>query len=208
MLEFVFRDHLRLAVHALVLFVAGLLLAVPVLRWRVRVLILPARGLMRFALGLMGRAPGIARGAGVIFAHNAAVMFLCVASGFHPMLPAILTVWTGINIGVLVKAGDDAPGLLKALQGPPDGWKPGPRLTALAGLLVPLIELPCFWFSAAMGMGMGQRIQAGAALYAEALAERAAAYACVILPLLLVSAVAEAVAIRGMGPPDAATGDG
>jgi hypothetical protein len=49
-----------------------------------------------------------------------------------------------------------------------------------------------------MGIRMGEQVLAGQTTYAQALATRAEAYASVIVPLLLLSAICETVAIRGM----------
>ena len=50
-----------------------------------------------------------------------------------------------------------------------------------------------------MGIRLGQEIVAGQTIYAEGIAARLHAYVLLILPVLLVSAVCEAIAIKGMG---------
>ena len=74
-------------------------------------------------------------------------------------------------------------------------WRPPAGLSMACGVLVLLLELPCFWYCIAMGISMGWAVQGGTP-YQTALASRAPAYASVIVPLLLVSALAESVTIR------------
>jgi hypothetical protein len=60
------------------------------------------------------------------------------------------------------------------------------------------LELPCFWYSIAMGIRLGQEILTGQTSYVQGIPDRLHAYMFLILPILLVSAVCEAIAIRGM----------
>ena len=196
MVEFVFRDHLRLAGHAALLFAAGLFAAWPIVHYRLRG---PARlplAIFRLVLGLMGRSPSIARMAAVIFCFNTSAIFLYMSTGFHPLLPKVLCVWTGLNVGLIAGAAR-----LGESRGPgrpgADQWTPPRGLTLLCGLLVLLLELPAFWFSIAMGISMGHAVQSGGSPYLGALAVRAGAYFALVAPALLVSALAEAVAVRG-----------
>ena len=89
--------------------------------------------------------------------------------------------------------------LLAATRPAPGQWVPRPDLAQSCGLLVLLLELPCFFYAIALGLGMGHQVQSGDMAYIPALAVRARAYAAVILPILLASAVAEAIAVRGAG---------
>ena len=194
MLSFVFRDHARLAVHAALLFAAGAFAACPAVCYRWQALARLPLAMLRFLVRLMGPAPGILRVAAVIFGFNGLAIFLYMASGIHPVLPKLFALWTGFNVCV-VSAVAGRGNLLGALRPADDRWRPPPGLAAACGLLVLLLELPCFWLALAMGMSMGHAVRSGAASYPHALGARAAAYAAVILPLLLLSALAEAVAI-------------
>ncbi len=197
MLEFVFIEHFRQAVQAFLLFVIGLLLSWPVVRYGLRIIAWPARTIMRTVLRLMGPSPSIPRIAGVIFAYNAVAVFVYMASGWHSLFPKVFAFWTGLNIGVLMGTMHRQPGSVQTLDPSGAQWRPTRRLTLVCGLLVLLLELPCFWFAVGMGIEMGHLVQAGQVAYTAALSARAEAYAAVILPLLLVSAASEAVAIRG-----------
>lgn len=201
MLRFVFVEHFREALQAFLLFMIGLMLAWPVVRYRLRFVAWPARVIMRAVFRLMGASPGIARVAGVIFGYNGLAVFLYMASGWHPIFPKIFAFWTGLNIGVLMGTMRREGDMGRSLEPSPEQWKPPPRLSAVCGLVVLLLELPCFWFAIGMGIQMGHAVQAGDAGYLAALTERATAYATVILPLLLASAISEAIAIRGSAHP-------
>lgn len=195
--EYVLVDHFRLALHAALLFAAGLFVAWPVVRYRLHGVAWLPRKIMRFVTVLMGPRPSIFRITLVIFLFNSTVIFIQMASGFHPFLPKLLGLWTGMNVAIMASMADpeDMPALSSV---PPDGWVPPSALTIICGLTVLVLELPCYWFALAMGMRMGHEVQEGA-IYSSVLAERARVYALLIVPALLASAAAEAVSIRGSG---------
>lgn len=197
MFEFVLRDHFRLAVHAALLFAAGLFASWPVVHYRIEAAARWPLAVFRLVLGLIGPSPSIARMSCVIFCFNSVAIFVYMASGFHPLLPKVFGIWTGLNIGIILGMARHEEEMLEAGRRSPTQWAPRPGLTAASGLLVLLVELPCFWFAIAMGIGMGHGVQSGAEVYLDALMLRARAYITVIVPLLLLSAVAEAIAIRG-----------
>ena len=155
MLDFIFREHLRLALEAALLFGVGLLAAYPVVRCRLRAPAVVPLAALRFVMRLMGPFPSLVRMGGVIWAFNSVVMFIDMATGFHPPLPQVLALWTGLTVGII-----------------------------------------------AMGVSMGHAVPSGAAGYLSALSVRACAYLAVIVPILLASALAEAVAIRGAAAQD------
>jgi len=197
MLDFVFRDHLRLALDAALLFGVGLFAAYPVVRYRLRAPAAVPLAALRLVARLMGRSPGLVRMAAVIWAFNSVVMFLDMASGFHPMLPKVLGMWTGLNVGIMIGLAPREKVFLPPQRPAAGQWVPSPPLAGSCALLVLLLELPCFFFAVAMGLSMGHAVQSGAAGYAAALSVRARAYFSVIVPVLLASALAEAGAIRG-----------
>ena len=208
MLDFVFDKHLRLAFESLILFAVGLFVAWPVIRYRLRAVAWLPLALMRAVLRLMGPSPSLPRMAGLIFGFNSLVIFLYMASGLHRLPPMVFGIWTGMNVGIIIGMATRGPGMIDLLRPAPGQWVPSPGLAVLCGPAVLLLELPCFWFSVAMGISMGQQVQAGTVAYGAALALRARAFAEVIMPLLLLSAVAEAVAIRGSAahtPPEPPT---
>ena len=187
--------HSRLALHAAIIFAAGLFAAWPVVRFRLHGVAWLPRQIMRFVTALMGEGPSIFRMTLVIFVFNSAVMFVQMASGYHPFVPKVFGLWTGLNVGIMTFM--TSPTAMPSLSTLPKRcWVPPANVTVLCGLLVLVLELPCYWFTLAMGMTLGQEVQAGA-FYTMAFTERARAYALLIVPTLLVSAAAEAVSIRG-----------
>ncbi len=205
MLDFVLRQHWRPAAQALLLFVLGLFMAWPVLRFRLRFVARPAEFMVRIVLRLLGESPPVPRVAVVVFAYNATVMFLYMAAGFHPLIPRLLCVWVGLNIAVLMGMVGTQREMLLAFRVQPGMWRPAAGLALVCGLLVLMLELPCLWFAVGMGIRMGQLVQGGQVGYLEALAQRAQAYWAIIAPVLFVSATAEAIAIRGAGPASGGT---
>jgi len=197
MYDFVFDKHLRLVLDAMLLFVVGLFVSWPVVRYRLHLVAKLPLAVFRAILRVMGRSPSLLRMSGVIFAFNSLVMFLYMASGFHRLLPMVLGICTGMNIGIIMGLGGHEEGAVAAMRPGPGQWTPRPELAAVCAPAVLLIELPCFWLSIAMGISMGHAVQSGASTYLAALAIRAQAYVTIVVPLLLVSAVAETVAVRG-----------
>jgi hypothetical protein len=195
MIEFLFRQHQRLCIHAALLFAVGLFLSWPVIQQHLRAVAWLPMAMFRLVLRMMGRSPSLLRMACAIWLFNSAVMFLDMASGFHPLVPKILAIWTGLNVAVIVGMGDAGLRILDVARPKHGAWVPPERLGTLCAVAVMLIELPCFFLAIAMGLSLGGAVQDGVD-YLAALQPRAAAYAVFILPALLISAVAEAVAIR------------
>ena len=201
--RYIFVDHFSLAVDGALLMAVGLFIAIPVVKYRLGFLQRVPLGVMKIISMLMGERAGVLRMVCVIWLFNSTVMFLYMASGFHPMLPKIFGIWTGLNIGVVMahshgEAQEGRGGFLPAV--PEGSWRPPRPLAGLCGLLVLFIELPCFFYSIALGMGMGGEIAWGGVPYSEAFPQRAAVYGAVIFPLLLISAIAETIAIYGGMP--------
>jgi len=197
---FVFSDHFDLACGAALLFLVGVLLAFPVVKHgSTRFTWLPSI-LFRLVRRMLGTNPGMMRLWPLIFGFNGTAMLLYMASGVHPVFPAAICIITGYNIAaILLLAGEseDPDGLAVS---PASGWKPGKWVAGICGLAVLLLELPCFWYSIAMGIRLGQEILAGQTNYVQGIPARLHAYVLLILPILLVSAVCEAIAIRGVVP--------
>jgi len=198
LVHFLIVQHFVLACLAAVLFFAGAALAGFAVKrgpaFLTRLPLVLFKGVRR----LIGDRPGVPRLVLVIFGFNGTAMFLYMASGYRPFIPLAIDVLTGFNIAVILllagqeqaSGGSAAPACCR--------WTPSERLTAVCGVAVLLIELPSFWYSIAMGVTLGREALGGQAGYAPALALRAGVYARLVLPALLVSALCEAVAIRGM----------
>jgi len=198
--EYIFFDHFRLATDGAILLAVGLFTAIPVVKYRLTMLQWPAIRIMNLVDRLIGAPPRIARTAIVIWLFNSSVMFFYMASGFHPLMPKLFGILTGLNIGIVLgRNSRKSPGDMNVFASPlPKGyWQPPRKISALCGLLVLAIELPCLFYSLALGMRLGAEVAWGDVTYTAALPERALAFGAIILPALLLSAVAEAVAIRG-----------
>jgi hypothetical protein len=200
MFQDVFHTEARLVYHAVLLFAVGLFASAPVVRWRMRAVARPALVVLDTVTRALGVAPSIARTALTIWTFNATVIFIYMASGFHPLLPKLFCLWTGLNVGAVIgfaRTGQYKPREPKRLA---SQWMPAYAEAAVCGLAMLVLELGCFWTSIAMGISLGTEVQSGLA-YASALAPRAAAYATFIIPALLISAASEAVAVRAASEP-------
>ena len=196
--SFVFIDHFGLACGAALLFLAGALLAFPGVKSGSPVWTWLPMVLFRMVRRMLGTRPGTTRLALLIFGFNGTVMLLYMATGVHPGFPAAISVLTGYNIAViLLLAGETEDLDVPAVSAGP-GWQPNKWVAAICGLAVLILELPCFWYSIAMGIRLGQEILAGQTSYAAGIPGRLHAYALLVLPILFVSAVCEAMAIKGM----------
>jgi hypothetical protein len=196
MLGFLFREHVSLALDAGLLFAVGLFASYPVVRYRWRAVAAPPLALFRLVVRLLGPAPSIARMALVIWAFNSIIVFIDMASGFHPLLPKLLCVWTGLNVGVMLgMAPQELELQLASVR--PGSWVPPPALARVCTVLLLVLELPCFFYAVAMGISMGLLVQSSALSYLPGLAVRGRAYVTLLVPILLVSALAEAIAVRG-----------
>jgi hypothetical protein len=204
--SFVFVRHFGLACGAALLFLVGALLAFPVVkRGSPRLTWLPL-ALFRLVCRMLGTNPGMTRLWSLIFGFNGTAMLLYMASGVHPGFPAAISILTGYNIAVILLLGGKSENLDALAASPASGWTPGKWVAGICGLAVLFLELPCFWYSIAMGIRLGQEIVSGRTSYLQGIADRLHAYVLLILPLLLVSAVCEAIAIRGSGIRDQGSG--
>jgi len=197
-ISFVLVRHFWPACEAALLFFLGAILAWPVARLGPGIFTRFPRMLLRWVARWFGTDPGIVRMTGVIFGFNGSAMFLYMASGVRPWLPQAVAVLTGFHVAVVLFSGEEGLGFPAAGGDRGPGWVPGKGFAALCGLMVLGIELPCFWYAVGMGVRLGREVLSGLVPYPEGLVPRAQAYVLVILPLLLVSAVCEGVAIRGV----------
>lgn len=201
----VLADHVGLGAVAAGLFVAGMATATPVVRHDYRSLMAFPLWLVRLAMRIMGpRLPPL-RVFTLIFTFNSVAILLYMLSGVLVVVPAAMAFLTGLNIGVVtLKARElELPGVVLAVQGPEEASQDAsvPRWVNWCGLLVLALELPSFWLSVGMGIGMARKLTAAGHYTVEMMralaAERIQAYWMIILPALFISAIAETAAIRG-----------
>ena len=187
-----------------------------VVHWRIEPLERFPLWMLKWVTKLIGRRPSMTRLFLAIFGFNSAAMFLYMCTGVWVILPAMVCFLTGMNLAIIFVRGqptlpgeeadsDAAPAELEAeLAGEP----PLKLLPLICGLLVVLLELPAFWYSIGMGISLGHYVRdhfsLGAILLfryptpgmALAMGQRMAAYLQIIVPVLAVSALAEAYAVR------------
>jgi hypothetical protein len=202
--SFVFLQHFGLACEAALLFLAGALLALPAVKYGSILLTSPPLFLFRMVRRMLGTRPGMTRLWSFIFVFNGTVMLLYMASGVHPGIPAFISCLTGYNLAVILLLAGEKEELYFADVSSASPQKPARWVAGFCGVAVILLELPCFWYSIGMGIRLGQEVVAGQTSYPQGLAVRLQAYLLIVLPLLLVSAVCEAIAIRGLSglPPE------
>ncbi|MBN1653941.1 MAG: stage II sporulation protein M [Deltaproteobacteria bacterium] len=195
--EYLFVDHFLSACVAALYFLFGAVAVLPMMRFNREGCRQAAEWILRALARLFGPKPGLLRIAFTIFLYNGAVMFLYMSLGVHPLLPKLVAVLTGFVLALCFSLPQEAQGLLGFSSVGPSDWVPAPRLAILCGAATVLIELPCFFYSIAMGITLGQDLIGGNPGYLSGLITRAEVYLIVVLPLLLLSAVCETVAIRG-----------
>jgi len=198
-LEFIFSGHLSLATLSALLFAAGIMLSIPVIRMNTGWIKAFPLWVFRKALRLLGDQPTIFRMTLVIFLFNGTAMFVYLSTGLVPLIPMIIALLTGFNVAVIFSSAGELADQTEAGRPSSSQWIPGPAVTIVCTILVLALELPCFWYSIAMGISMGQELLAGGNSYADLLAVRGRVYGGVIVPILLVSAISEAIAVRGAG---------
>ena len=199
-------DHMWLGVAAALLFVAGLATAGPVVRYDYRALMVFPLWVVRRVMRIIGSEMRALRVFLVIFLFNSVAIYLYMVSGVLIILPAAFAFLTGLNIGVVVLKGRES-ALAAAVEAPPDPSvaPPAPvgipRWVDYCGMVVLALELPSFWISVGLGIGMARKLSVAGQYtlgnMGALLTERTHAYWMIILPALFLSAVAETAAIRG-----------
>ncbi len=195
---FVFVEHFFTACLAALLFFGGILLAYLVVKQKIKFLSWLPRQVFELVRKLIGPHPGLVRLGLVIFCFNGLAICLYMASGFHPVLPATISILTGFNIMMICLMIGDELKSSDLIMSTTSSWAPGPGVSFFCGMAVLILELPCFWYSIAMGISLGREIVSGQVAYGQGLALRLQAYTIVILPTLMLSAICETVAIQGM----------
>ncbi|NQT88614.1 stage II sporulation protein M [bacterium] len=187
-------DHVGLGGVAAVLFVAGLGTSAAVVRHDVRWLMAMPLWVVRRVMGFIAPSFPPVRVFLLIFLFNSVAIFFYMASGVLIVAPAAVAFLTGMNIGVIVLRSREI-----GLPAPTGEPREIPPWVGPCGMAVIALELPCFWMAMAMGIRMGQALSRNytTARLAELFTPRAIAYACVIVPILCISALAETAAIRG-----------
>jgi hypothetical protein len=189
---------------AVVAFFCGALIAWPAVRYDVRSLLALPRRLMQLARSYLRPDSRPVPLFLFIFFFNAATSLVYVLSGGLVVLPVLLGIFAGLNVGaVLMLDAREA-----SLVPPPDPeHAPEPRAwVGLCNIFFVVVELAAIWLSIGMGISLGHAMRAEftwSALESEAW-PRLAAYGLVVVPALAASAVAETAAIKAMVGTEAA----
>lgn len=216
-----FWRHTPLAAASAAVFFIGFASAWVVVRSDIRFLIWFPLWFLKTITSVVRRRPSFPFIFMVIFGFNSVAMFVYMLTGMAPFLPAAICFLTGMNIAIAVLKGHtlslgargcappenppedsaEKPGEDGAGQGdsPPGEVSLGSGCFILACFVVVLaLELPCFWFSIALGTSMefGEMGRFTSAGMMQVMLPRVLAYLRIIMPLLAVSAAAEATAIR------------
>ena len=172
------------------LFATGMLLAIPIMRKRIRPLLFLPRIFADLLHRLLQNTLSTIRLALFIFFFNTCAIFLYMLTGVIPFFPALVAVWAGLNVALT--------GILAQKRFPRAdlGLLPLPLTARLGAVLTFALEIPAFCFALAMGVTIQTRLFPlfhGAP--AEDIRTRSLAYALVIIPVLALSALAEAHAV-------------
>jgi hypothetical protein len=200
--------HSLAALGATLAFFLGAVSAVFVVRHDIRFLTALPMWLVRRLGRYLASEPPVWQVALTIFLFNGVAMAVYLLMGLIPLMPAVIVFLTGMNIAVAGLKGGEirAEDVLAGVEPRPlAGADP---FAVFCGVLVLLIELPCFWFTMAMAARMPYWIgNVGEPDHLADLRMRLTAYAVVVLPLLALSALAEAVAVtRPFRAPDGPDG--
>jgi hypothetical protein len=195
-IEYLFVDHFFAACKAALFFFLGALAVVPLFRWYPDGCRKACGRLLRFVAKLFGSNPGFLRITSTIFLFNGTAMFVYMSTGAHPLLPSLIAATTGFTLTLCFTLPQEAESSLDFATVGPNDWLPSRPLAVAGGVATALIELPCFFYSIGMGITLGQEIACDRVPYLTGLETRARVYITIVLPLLLISAVSETIAIR------------
>ena len=182
-------EHTGAAVAMALMFGAGAVTALPILRRRVDFLLVVPRWFARTLARVLAAEPPMPSLALLIFAFNGSAILVYMLTGLIPLVPAVVAFATGLNVVAAALLG-------KETLTPPKTQRHLPFPAALCGGLTFLLELPCFWYAMAMGWTLKPNIaELMRGADAAPIRNRVVAYVMIILPMLAVSAVAEAYAV-------------
>ena len=182
--------HTGTALAMALIFGAGAVFSLPVLRWQVGPLLFFPRWFAGRIERILTGAPSRIRLALFIFSFNSSAILLYMLTGLVYGVPALVAFLTGLNVALAALLSD-----ARTLSG--KTMRPLSRSARACAALTFCLELPCFWYAMAMGWAMETRIldiwRDAAAL--QSARDRVIAYVIVIVPILAISALAEAHAV-------------
>lgn len=168
-----------------ILFTLGILLADSVLDRNIGWLISYPVWVYKKIEKLMERLSNVLLTFLFIFFFNAVNLFLGFVSGFLVILPILLAIWTGLNVGIIARKmmieQNQTGGLWLIFLNP-----------------VAVFELPAGWISFSIGLEMGIKFLSvmNYTVVESLFLERLSLFIYLVIPLLLVAALLEAAMIH------------
>ena len=183
--------HTWAAGGAALFFAAGAACGIPVLRRRIRFFLLMGESFVKILRQILEKRRATVLLGLFIFGWNGTVIFISMLTGLIPWLPIVMVFIIGLNVMVATLLGQENMRREAIIVRPPS------ISARICSVITFLLELPCLWYS--IGMGLMMRTNLARIIHGEGIEDirsRVLAYLTVILPLLLISALAEAHAVN------------
>lgn len=183
-------EHLWGALGIGMVFGAGMLLAAPVMRKRIGPLLFFPGIFANMLHRILGKNLSTIRLALFVFFFNSCAIFLYMLTGIVPFAPAVVAIWAGLNVALT--------SIIAQKRFPRADLSiiPIPLFARIGAVLTFALEIPSLCFALAMGMTIQTRFTAFLrGVTADDLRQRVLAYVMVLVPILALSALAEAHAV-------------
>ncbi|OQX96120.1 hypothetical protein B6I21_01850 [candidate division KSB1 bacterium 4572_119] len=161
------------------LFFAGVLAAIPVVKKDITFLLLYPLWVWKKLKEILEKNNSFLKLFFLIFVFNSLSLFTNFLSGFGIILPYLLLLFTGLNVGII-------------------GYKEGKLKALFVMFLSPhaFFELPALWMSAMLGMKIGANLVSSATEIFDLFGLGLLFFGGIIIPLLLIAALIESALIR------------
>ncbi len=173
--------NLQLILLSAILFILGLVLADSVLEKNIRWLIAYPLWIYSHLENLLEKFSSVILLFFFILFFNTLNLFIGFASGFLILAPLALAVWTGLNVGIVLRQTVQTGSMWLLFLNP-----------------VALFELPASWISFAMGIEMGMIYlqKHDYSLLISVFRERMMVFIWIVIPLLALAGLIEAAMIN------------
>jgi len=206
------KPHLGLTVCAAAVFILGFAGGISAVRNDMRLFLVFPRWLAA-KLERILELPGLGLFAFIFFFNSIFIFIYMLTGAIHFGFTAAVDFLTGVNVAAITmiwkppeEPAGRPPGEAEPERPPgdaPPATARGARIryiiSSVCGIMVLMLEMPAFWVSIAMGLSFGI-IGPKEQTLTQQILIRAAVYVRFIVPMLLLSAAAEAVGIRCMEP--------
>ncbi len=192
------KDHFFLSWFALLLFILGFAFSWIVERYNLTIFKVLPIWFLKKTLRYASPERNFLQVFLFIFLFNSTAIFIYMLTGAFIVFPFIIAFITGTNVGI-ISLQPVPPELEETTIYRRREMRPG-IISLLGVLLVPLLEISAFSISMAMGMAMGIGMYLNFSLLrlTVLVLPRIFAYLIVIIPILFVSALLEAGAIKDL----------